>query len=77
MKINNGFIKLVNGDWVNISSVHALRILQCDHPKKGMFFISAVFDKYEVLGMAIDKKTYESKEEAQVFLDYCMRNLGD
>lgn len=74
MIIHNGFLKLVNGDWVNLSSIHGFRV-QSAHPKKNEFYIVAIFLKENYL-QEVDSMKYRTEKEAQEILDFHMTRKG-
>lgn len=74
MIIQNGFIKLFSGDWINMSKIFAFTCesLYCDC-KEPKYIIRGIIDPTDPEAVVIiDAGEYDTKKEAQEILDFHM-----
>ncbi len=69
MKIHNGFIKMLSGRWVNLSSIHEFTVVQC---LNGEYRIFAFFKDQKLVEQKLDKLEFETEKEAEDYLDFMM-----
>lgn len=74
MIIRNGFVKMVNGRWVNLSSIHSFAVSPIS-PTSKEFYISAIFKDKSLTTKEVEGIKYKKTQEAQKILDSTMENL--